>query len=522
MSVAELFAALFPHFARLHVEFVRVIGRTVCIRARGREASAVCPGCGEAATRVHSRYERRPSDTAISNQQAVLHLQVRRFFCDEADCERRTFAEQIPGLTFRHGRCTVLLRTVREQIALALGGRAGARLTELQAIGLGKDALLRLIRALPDPDVKTVRVLGVDDFALKKGNHYGTIMIDLEERRPVDVLPERSADALADWLTAHPGTEIICRDRAACYAEGADRGAGTATQVADRFHLWQNLADATERLVKRLRAQWEPPPAAKPEAALPDMPEGTRAQQTRQRHAAVHALMAKGVNHSGIVAELRMDPKTVRKYMRAAAADELVSGRPTGRRSVLDEHTAYLLARFNEGCTSSDRLHKELVERGLKVSERTVRRFVRSLKQNNPSIAGPPVPKAREVTPVVLTHPDNRTEDNRVTLKELRDRCPDLDAACDLVARFAEMLVHLRGEEKLATWTTDAENSPLPELRGFAAGLRKDWGAVMAGLSLHWNSGPVEGHVNRVKMLKRQMYGRAKTDLLRKRVLLCR
>ncbi|MFF4828990.1 transposase family protein [Streptomyces sp. NPDC001312] len=148
MSVAELFAALFPHFARLHVEFVRVIGRTVCIRARGREASAVCPGCGEAATRVHSRYERRPSDTAISNQQAVLHLQVRRFFCDEADCERRTFAEQIPGLTFRHGRCTVLLRTVREQIALALGGRAGARLTELQAIGLGKDALASIHRAV--------------------------------------------------------------------------------------------------------------------------------------------------------------------------------------------------------------------------------------------------------------------------------------------------------------------------------------------------------------------------------------
>ncbi|MFA0839107.1 transposase [Streptomyces rochei] len=158
----------------------------------------------------------------------------------------------------------------------------------------------------------------------------------------------------------------------------------------------------------------------------------------------------------------------------------------------------------------------------MKVSERTVRRFVRNLRQNDPSDATTPVPKAREVTTVVLTHPDYRTEDNRVTLKELRDRCTDLDTACDLVARFAEMLVNLRGEEKLAVWVTDAENSTHPELRGFAAGLRKDWDAVMTGLSLHWNSGPVEGHVNRVKMLKRQMYGRAKPDLLRKRVLLYR
>ncbi|MFG2631687.1 ISL3 family transposase [Streptomyces sp. NPDC048473] len=521
MTVADLVAVLFPHFGRLHVEFVWATGRTVRIQARGREPVAECPGCGTLSARVHSRYERRPSDTAISNQQTVLHLRVRRFFCDAADCGKRTFAEQIPDLTFQYGRCTMLLRTIREAIALALGGRAGARLTELQAIGLGKDALLRLIRALPDPEVHTVRALGVDDFALKKGNHYGTILIDMESRRPVDVLPERSADALAAWLTDHPGTEIICRDRARCYAEGADRGAGTATQIADRFHLWQNIGDATERLVKRLRSQWTPPPPEREVARLPEKPEGVRAQQSRERHAAVHALMDRGVNHTGIVAELRLDPKTVRKFMRAATPEELISGSPAGRRSILDDHAAYLIARFTEGCTSSDRLHHELIERGLAVSERTVRRFVHDLKKNNQPASRPPVPKAREVTTVVLTHPDNRTEDDRVTLKELRDRCPDLDAACDIVAGFADMLVHLRGQEKLDQWTTDTEASTLPELRGFATGLRKDWDAVMAGLSLHWNSGPVEGHVNRVKMLKRQMYGRAKPDLLRKRVLLC-
>ncbi|GAU70611.1 transposase [Streptomyces sp. NBRC 110611] len=296
---------------------------------------------------------------------------------------------------------------------------------------------------------------------------------------------------------------------------------GNATQVADRYHLWKNLADATERLVKRLRSQWNPPPAKKPAATLPDRPEGGRARKARELHAAVHALMNKGVNHTGIVRELGKDPKTIRKYMRAAAPEELTGDTPGRRRGILDDHTAYLLARFSEGCTSADRLHQELTERGVKVSERTVRRFVHTLKKNNPLTANPPAPTAREVTTVVLTHPDHRSEDDRTTLKELRGHCPDLDAAHTLIGRFAEMLVHLQGREKLEQWTTDAELSALPELRGFATGLRKDWNAVMAGLSLHWNSGPVEGHVNRLKMIKRQMYGRAKPDLLRKRVLLC-
>lgn len=227
----------------------------------------------------------------------------------------------------------MLLRTVREAIALALGGRAAARLTETQAIGLGKDAPLRLIQALPDPKPAPVRVLGVDDFALKRGSVYGTVLVDIEGRRPVDVLPERSAESLADWLTAHPGAEIICHDRARYYAEDADRGAGTATQVADRFHLCKNLGDATERLVKRLRPHWTSPSPEKQPATLPEKPEGPRTRQTRERHAAVHALMAKGINHTGIVAELRLEPKTVRKFMRAdsPARDAKVRLRAAGR-----------------------------------------------------------------------------------------------------------------------------------------------------------------------------------------------
>ncbi|MBT2457724.1 transposase [Streptomyces sp. ISL-86] len=209
--------------------------------------------------------------------------------------------------------------------------------------------------------------------------------------------------------------------------------------------------------------------------------------------------------------------------MQASTPEELIGAGPTGgRQTSLDGHAAYLTARFNEGCTSADRLHRELAERGLTDSERTVRRFVHRLRDNAAPTARPPVPKVREVTTLILTHPDNRPEAGRVLLKELRDGCRALDDACELIARFASILVNRRGREDLEQWTADAEAGASPELRGFATGLRKDWEAVMAGLTLHWNSGPVEGHVNRIKMLKRQMFGRAKPGLLRKRVLLAR
>ncbi|MEV8328957.1 transposase, partial [Kitasatospora sp. NPDC056731] len=227
--------------------------------------------------------------------------------------------------------------------------------------------------------------------------------------------------------------------------------------------------------------------------------EGRLAQRARERHAAVHALMDKGMGHSQIVAELGLDPKTARKFMRAATADELIGVGPTGgRQTSLDGHAAFLTARFNEGCHSALRLHRELAERGLTVSERTVRRFVHRLRENAKPTTNPPVPKVREVTKLILTRPDNRPEAGRVLLKELLHRCRELDDASELIARFASILVHRRGQEELEQWTADAQASGLSELRGFATGLRKDWDAVMAGLTLRWNSGPVEGHVNRI------------------------
>ena len=360
-------------------------------------------------------------------------------------------------------------------------------------------------------------------FALRKGHVYGTVLIDIETRRPVDMLPERSAESFRAWLDAHPGVEIICRDRGGCYAEGATEGAPLAIQVADRWHLWHNLAEAVERAVARHRScLQEPPPdpgSGPPAEETAPAPEGGLAARTRARHTEIHAALARGLTITEISRTLRLERKTVRRYAKAATADQLIPDARLTRAALLDPHLAYLRQRWDDGCHSTERLHQELRARGYRGSERTLRPLTARLRRDTAVPAPPPAPPAKKVASWILTPPGKLTDDNRAALAQITARCEELKATRALVREFADMLCHRHGEH-LEAWASQAETSDISELRGFSKGLRKDWAAVTAGLTVSYSSGAVEGHVNRIKMIKRQMYGRAKPDLLRKRVLL--
>jgi transposase len=509
-------------------------GGGVIIDAAVAAAEGVCPGCGTASARVHSRYRRRLADAALGGRSVMLRLRVRRFFCDNIGCAARTFVEQVTGLTVKWARRTSPTTRVLTAIALALAGRAAARLAAQLAVPASRSTLLRLLGKMPDPVATTLTRIGVDDFAFRRGHTYGTVIVDIDNHRPVDVLADRTRDTLADWLRTHPGVELVCRDRAGAYAEAVRTAAPDAIQVADRWHLWHNLVEAVEKTVIAERAALHKPepnelePAANDVAAVLDSRpaepavrpvEGRLATRTRQRWTAVHDLLAAGRSISAIARQLRLQRKTVRRFARAATVEELLDRARPRRDSLLDPYKPYLQERFTAGGVDAVQLTREITDFGYRGSLKSVRTYLHPLRAGR--VAPQPVPIAptvRQVTGWLTRHPDRLTEDDDVQLKQVLARSDTLTVTHRQVREFAEMLTQRRGEH-LDAWMRDVDARGAAPLRSFTKGLRTDLYAVAAGLTLPYSSGPVEGAVTRIKALKRQMYGRAGFSLLRKRIL---
>lgn len=525
-----------PQFADLIIDQVQLTEDRVVIEARAAQEAAACPDCGHHSQRHHSHYRRVIADLPLADRRAMIVLRVRRFRCGNQACTRVTFAEQVPTLAARYARRSRALLATVAQLGLVLGGRPGQRFSQTLRLPVGRMTLLRAVRALPEPAPATPRILGVDDFALARGQRYGTILLDLETRRPIDVLADRTAATLAAWLVAHPGVTVICRDRGGSYAEGARQGAPTATQVADRFHLIQNLTAALVRLVTRLyptlkavltlpsappdgEASLPPQPLVAPIAPVtpPDTPLTCGTANQRARHAAVQELVAREYSLSAIARSLRLDRKTVRRYARCATPP--TSPAPaTRRRSLLDPYTADLARRWQEGCRNAALLWQELRAAGYRGSATTVRAYLAPFRDHPRLPAQRPL-AVRTIVTLLIRRPAALTERDQQHLTMLRSQSAALSAAHDLAQAFAT-LVHERRGAELQDWVQTAKGAAAREFRAFAEGLERDWEAVVNGLTLIWNSGPVEGHVNKLKVVKRQMFGRAKLDLLRRRVLL--
>lgn len=380
-----------PSVSEVCLEQTVFTSALITIVVRACRSQAACPACSFLSNCVHSRYLRTIADLPWQGVRVRFHLHTRRFFCHQPACQRQTFSEPLPETVAPYARRTRRLNEALRAIGLALGGEAGSRLTERLSLTASSATLLRRVRQAILPAMATPRVLGVDDWAWKRGHRYGTILVDLETHRVVDLLPVRTAEALAAWLAAHPGVEIISRDRAGAYAEGARLGTPQAQQVADRWHLLRNLSEAFTRCLEQhaseLRAAWKevtPPPEPLVEP-VPTPARLTKAERIRQqrrsdrlhRYEQVLSLRQSGARQEQIAQQLQIDAKTIRRYLRTGTFPEMATRR---RHTGLDRWMPYLEQRWAEGCRNAAQLWREIKEQGFRGCQTTIRQWIARLR----------------------------------------------------------------------------------------------------------------------------------------------
>ena len=378
------------------------------IAAHGMGSGSRCPDCGRASRAVHSRYRRKPADLPSLGRRVGLSLRIRRFYCRNAKCSWRTFAERLPELVAPHARRTCRLAAAQARVGVALGGNAGSRLLRHFAMPASADTLLRLVHRLPLPAQEVPRVVGVDDWAIRKRCTYGTVVVDLERRRVLDLLPNRTAETLAEWLRQHPAIEAVARDRSTEYARGISLGAPKAEQVADRWHLLANMRQAVERWLHaaqtRLRRLPLPPnhggpavSARRGQAFRRSAPERAAGAETharwQARYAEVRQRHLAGETLLGVARSMGLALGTVRKYARAETFPARTPYGPGP--SILDPYLAHLERRLAEGCENGVALWRELRDQGFPGGTRQVHRWLID-RRTVPAKTGPHVRRTRE------------------------------------------------------------------------------------------------------------------------------
>jgi transposase len=516
-------------FAGFEVQHVVSTEGGLSIAARALTPASACPSCSQASTHVHSYYTRTPQDLPVSGRRVQLVLRVRRFRCLNPQCSRQTFAERLPALAVS-ARQTSRLGTILESIAVVLSGQAGSRLAAQLAMPVSADTLLRRakkkIPALPTP-----RILGVDDFAFRRGHTYGTILINLETHQPVDVLEDRSAETFAEWLRQHPGVEIISRDRSKDYQRGATDGAPQAQQVIDRWHLLKNLREAIERFLSHTQMPTETSEddrLATSSRQKRTSGEQVRSEGSRARRLAlyqqVNALYQQGGTILGIARQLHLGHRRVRNFVRSPNFPEW--GKPARTRSAIDPYRAYLQERWQQGCQQTGPLWQELQARGFTGSRMMVYRWIQMQREKPTSVSAHRQQQANEIPQsmaprhlawLFLRDPEQLDPQEKQTLSFLRKAQP-VEVVYGLAQHFVTLLKE-RNAQPLSTWLWDCQTSGISDLVTFAQGLEKEGSALYAAFTLPYSNGPVEGKINKLKYIKRSMYGRSGFPLLRQKVL---
>ncbi|MBT3749853.1 MAG: ISL3 family transposase [Candidatus Marinimicrobia bacterium] len=536
-----------PQLKIIQVDFQQ---NELSIYASSRTKGSRCPACGRLNYSIHDRYYRTVKDLPVFQNSTTIQLRTRKFKCKNQKCDRKVFSEQISHV-IRYSRRTVRVSKLLDRLSIELTGKQGSRMAALLFLKVSASTLTRIALKQPLPEIKQPRVLGVDDWAFRKGVNYGTILIDMETSRPIDLLPSRDGQVLKNWLLKYNDVKIVTRDRASSYASAVIEACPNAVQIADRFHLLMNLSDALDAYFKSIRKKIRSLITAKTIELL-EVPENISIsikvkKEDVQSATSVHEsiaikndprldiflkvkeLQAKGTPIRRIATDLKMSRNTIRSYFN----QESLSPRKGSKSTNIEVFTDLIVARLNENGYKLMDIFREIKKLGYTGGRSQGCENIKLIKENykieTNGYSEIPLPKIPYIKPLSTRNlakyigfnlTDITDHHEQFYLQTLLDNITELRIVRKLVRIFKTMLA--RGCGNIRRWIDFVTHSKykLAGLKSFARGLLRDIKAVENGINMSWSNGAVEGHVNRIKSIKRQMYGRASFELLRKKVIL--